>query len=320
MSIGSAIAKRCVVLACAVIGGAGCDLVARTGETLVLANRGSVFGSGGDAQTAPLPAVNVQPGGNVVVQDADLFGGGILVQQVGQQAFDFAGAGIRSVSGTVRVQQGLVSGGPVVIQVQDLAFDSAEAGIRAVGSSVEVVGGMVQGGAVVSQIGLVSMDAAPAVITQGGTLRVSGGTLNPGALVPALPNSDINFSILTFGTQVEVLGGSFGGGLGLLDGRARVLGGTFPFVFVDTAIGGGCVELRGGQINEFTGRFPGITAINGGRLIVAGTGLSLTPIVSDVGQSQLTGTLESGQPVNVVVFQDDTSSVELVPPGGAGCP
>ncbi len=320
MSIGSAVAKRCALLVCAVIGGIGCDLVVRTGETVVLGNRGSVFGTGGNSQAAPRAAVTAQAGSTVVVQDADVFGGGIVVEQVGQPAFQFAGAGIQATGGTVRVQQGLVAGGPVVIRVQDDAFDSAQAGISATASTVEITGGTVRGGAVVSQAGQVLMDAAPGIFVQGGSLRVTGGTVNPGAVLPPFPDSDINFSILGFGAQVEVLGGTFGGGLGMFDGRARVRGGVFPFVFQDTATGGGCTEVRGGQINEFVGRFPGLAALNGGRLIVAGTGLTLTPIDSEIGQNRLTGTLENGQGVNVVVFQDDVSTVQLVAPGAAGCP
>jgi hypothetical protein len=42
-------------------------------ESLVLDNRGLAFGSGGNAQRAPLPAVRVLPEGSVTVRDADVF-------------------------------------------------------------------------------------------------------------------------------------------------------------------------------------------------------------------------------------------------------
>ncbi len=309
-------AKRFVLIACAVVAGAGCDLVAVAGQTLTLGNQGSVFGTGGNAQTAPNPAVRVQLGGNVTVEDASLFGGGLLVQQVGQQSFGAAGAGIASAgNNSIRVQRGMVSGGSVLLQVPVTQFDRPAPAIAAVGAFVEITGGTVRGGSIVSQVGAVPMGVspnlilpAPAITANGGTLRVTGGTVMSGAIDP--PDSRARLSVATFNTQVDVLGGTFSDGFGTIDGRARISGGTFEsLVFLNTSANS-CSEIRGGQ-------FSGL-AISGGRVIIAGTGLALTSAQS--GGQTLTGTLQNGQLVNAGVVQSSGGVVQLVTSGAAGCP
>ena len=310
--IRSVVARRGALIACALVGAVGCDLIAEAGRVLVLGNRGTVFGSGGNAQNAPLPAVRVQPGGGVVVQDADVFGGGIVVQQAGQQSFGTAGAGISAVDGNgmVRVQQGLVAGGPVLVQVQEDAFDEAAPGIQATDSAIEISGGTVRGGGIVSQVGpLTEGLPAPAVLAQGGTLRMTGGTLMAGGVAPESAGDDP--SVIALESQLEVLGGSFGDEVLSADGRARILAGTFESLQLVSSTPEGCSELRGGQVSEL--------AVVGGRLIVAGTGLGLAP-TSDPTVSRLTGTLESGQAVNAEVVVDEGGVVQLVAPGSPGCP
>lgn len=304
--------KRYVLVACALIGGAGCDLIAEAGSTLTLGGRGSVFGSGGNAQTAPLPAVRVQPSGTVVVQDADLFGGGILAEQPGQQSFGMAGAGISSRvgNGTIRVQQGLVSGGPVVLQVAGGAFDDPAPGIDAIDSTLEITGGTIRGGALVSQVGpLTDGLPAPALLAQGGTVRMLGGSLAAGALPTELAGNGP--SMIAMDSRLEVLGGTYGDEVLSADGRARILGGTFQSLHLVSSSPDGCSELRGGQMSE-------LVAV-GGRVIVAGTGLALVP-TRQLGVSHLTGTLENGQTVDTEVVLDEGAAVQLVAAGSPGCP
>lgn len=312
--------KRCAVVLFAVLGGAACDLVAGPGQTLTLGDGGNVFGTGGNAQRGPLPAVTVQPTGTVVVRNSSLFGGGVLVQQPNQRAFLFAGAGIDVTDGTVRVEQGVVAGGPVVLQVPASGFDLPEAGIIASGASfVDILGGTVRGGSFISQVGMVNGEAAPGMDILGGGLRVSGGTISPGVVDPPTGDSDFDFSVTTSDTDVHILGGNFTGGVAFGDGRARISGGTFRFLFVLNEDGQACAELRGGQINEFD-EVPGIIVSNRARLIVAGTGLMLRSIEPAIGLSQLTGTLQNGQPINASVVTDTGGFVQLVGPGGPGCP
>lgn len=305
-------AKPYALIFCAVIGGAGCDLIAEAGKVLTLGGRGSVFGSGGNAQNAPLPAVRVEPGGTVVVQDADVFGGGVVVQQPGQPSSGAAGAGISSDAGngTIRVQQGLVSGGPVVVQVAGDVADQPAPGIQATDSSIDIAGGTIRGGGVVSQVGpLADGLPAPAVLAQGGTLRMTGGTLTAGGLAPQSDGDDP--SVIAMDAQVEVVGGSFSDELLAADGRARILGGTVESLQLVSSTPDGCRELRGGQVGEIV--------VVGGRLIVAGTGLALAP-TAQPGVSKLTGTLEGGQAVNADVVLDEGAVVQLVPAGSPGCP
>jgi hypothetical protein len=307
------IAKRFALLACAVIGGAGCDLIVETGQTLVLADRGAAFGTGGNAQTAPLPAVRVQPGATLVVQDADVLGGGIVVQQTDQPSFGSAGAGIASTAGngTVRVLQGLVSGGSVLVQAPKDPLDEPAPGIVAVGSSVEIAGGTIRGGSIVSQVGPTpGKRPAPAMVVIGGTVRVTGGTFVPGMLDSPNPLA-ARLSLLAIGSQLEIRGGVFNDAFGAIDGRTRVFGGIFESLAFMSSTPSGCSELRGGLLSAL--------GVDRGRVIVAGTGLSLTPMQPS-GTSLLTGTLENGQSVSARVVQRNGAVVQLVSPGSPGCP
>lgn len=320
MSLLSPAAKRCVskpykpyvLIACAVVAGAACDLTARTGQTLVLGNRGSVFGSGGNAQSAPLPAVTVQSGATVLVQDADVFGGGIVVSQAGQQLFGEAGPGIVSDdNGTIRVQQGLVAGGPIVLQLPVDVFDDPAAGIDTVNSTVEITGGTVRGGGIVSQTGT-TPDALPGigVSVLNGTLRVTGGTIMAGPLIPPPAAEGVALSVFAVNTQSEILGGTFTDSVGVLDGRARIRGGSFNILVFQNTSAASCSEIRGGTFR--------IVAVQMGRVIVAGTGLTLVPLTPEI--SMLSGTLESGQAINTLVLQDSGGVFQLVSSGATGCP
>lgn len=339
MSSHSYLAKPYALVLCAILGGAGCDLVVKMGETLELANAGTVLGTGGNAQTRPGRAVTVEAGARVVVKDASVFGGGLLVEQVGQQRFVRAGAGIFSAGGggTIRVEQGLVSGGGVILRVSlpEATFDEPAPGIEATDSRIEVTGGTVRGGALVSQAGpfprppvnTAPRVPAPAIVNMGGTLTVTGGSFLPGVMDPAellLPP----ISVIATGAQAEIFGGTFSGAFVANNGRTRIRGGTLDVL----AVGGGCAEVRGGQLNQiqFLGSRAGIALFGGARLIVAGTGLALTPVDPAVdpaapaaGLSQLTGTLENGQPINIRVSQPAVFGggvIQLVAPRAAGCP
>jgi hypothetical protein len=312
MSIRFAMAKRYSLVVCALVGGAACDLIAEAGQTLTLANQTTVLGSVGNAQTPPRPAVDVRPGGTVVVQDATLLGGGVLVQQAGQQSFGAAGPGISAPdgNGTIRVQQGLVSGGPVIVRVAGEAFDDPAPGIQTLDATLEIGGGTLRGGALVSEVGpLADGLPAPALLTQGGTVRMLGGSLGAGSL-PAEIAGD-GPSMVALESQLEIVGGSYGDEVLSADGRARILGGTFESLHLVSSSPDGCSELRGGQMGELV--------VVGGRVIVAGTALELAP-TRQIGVSILTGTLENGQAVNAEVVLDEGAAVQLVAAGSPGCP
>jgi hypothetical protein len=267
----------------AVLAGSACDLIARPGETLTLADGGPVFGTGGNSQRAPLPAVRVRDGATVVVQNAMLFGGGTLVEVATQAAFGTAGPGISSDGGTVRVQQGEVRGGPILAQVASDVLDDPAPGI----------------------------DASSSTEAFDSTLRITAGTFSAGAVSPAAPGSTLaGLSLLATASDVEIRGGSFPDPSAFADSRVRILGGSMFLLTFLSSDPAGCAEVRGGQ-------FSGL-GISGGRVIVAGSGFALTSLGS--GAQALTGTLEDGTRVNAAVVQDGGGQLVLVAPGAAGCP
>jgi hypothetical protein len=309
------VAKRCALLGL-ILAGSGCDLISMPGQTLTLGNRGSVFGSGGNADQAPLPAVRVQPTGTVVVQDADLFGGGIVVSRTDQTQYGIAGQGIISDSGSVRVQAGLVQGGPIVLQTPVDVFDDPAPAIDATASSIDISGGRVVGGSIVSTVGqgLEASIPASGLEATSSNVRITGGTFAAGVLNPA-PETDpllgLNPSVLAVSSNLEIRGGDFTGGIALADSTARIFGGRASAVTFLSLGTSACSEIRGGQFSVF--------GISGGRIIVAGTDLALRNNLA-AGALQITGTLESGEPINTFVVQIDGGQVQLVPPGAPGCP
>src|SRR5262245_42737998 len=108
-----------------------CDLIARPRQPLVLGDRGMVFGTSGNAQQAPVPAIQVVPEGSVTVLDADVFGGSIAFERVDQQRFGVAAPGILADTGAVRVVQGLIQGGSIVVQAPVDDFDAPAPAIDA---------------------------------------------------------------------------------------------------------------------------------------------------------------------------------------------
>jgi hypothetical protein len=297
----------------AVLAGSACDLIARPGETLTLADGGPVFGTGGNSQRAPLPAVRVRDGATVVVQNAMLFGGGTLVEVATQAAFGTAGPGISSDGGTVRVQQGEVRGGPILAQVASDVLDDPAPGIDASSSTVEISGGSVRGGSLLSSVTGAQLTglAGSAIEAFDSTLRITAGTFSAGAVSPAAPGSTLaGLSLLATASDVEIRGGSFPDPSAFADSRVRILGGSMFLLTFLSSDPAGCAEVRGGQ-------FSGL-GISGGRVIVAGSGFALTSLGS--GAQALTGTLEDGTRVNAAVVQDGGGQLVLVAPGAAGCP
>jgi hypothetical protein len=168
----------------------------------------------------------------------------------------------------------------------------------------------VRGGSLVSQVGPIAGGIpGPAIFSDGGMVRVTGGTLTSGSLDPAAEGDDP--AVVALDSQLEITGGTFGDEVLTSDGRARIRGGTFEFLELVSSTLEGCSELRGGQVKGL--------GVIGGRLIVAGTGLALMP-TAQPGVSRLTGTLEGGQPVNAEVVLDEGGQVQLVAPGSPGCP
>jgi hypothetical protein len=164
-------------------------------------------------------------------------------------------------------------------------------------------------------MGVVPTDPLPeaAVVMFGGTLTVTGGTLVSGTVMPPDPASTADGpSVLTFDTDINVTGGDFSEGIATVDSTARIRGGTLGILVFLNTLATGCSEIRGGQLDAL--------AVLGGRVIVAGTGLSLTPVAGTPGASLLSGTLENGQPVSAAVLAQQGGMIQFVPPNGAGCP
>jgi hypothetical protein len=271
--------KRWCVAGLAGLGVTGCDLVAVDGQTLVLGNRGTVYGSGGNAQQAPLPAVRVLPGGAVIVEDADLLGGGIVVESADPPVYGLAGAGIAAEglldrarpAPQVRVLNGRVQGGPVVLGALVNLFDAPSPAIDASAADIEIAGGLIRGGAIVS---LVPGDAfpagssAPAVFALESTLRITGGTFESGAVIPLDPAGDPgpNPTFVAIDSDVEIRAGEFNDGILINGGSARIFGGRGRLLGLASATPDGCSELHGGSFD--------LLVVLDGRVLAFGTGLA----------------------------------------------
>src|SRR5262245_32951306 len=113
----NSLAKRCILIGIVLASGPACERTVLSGQTLKLSDQELVIASGGNAQQAPVPAVLVQPEAALVVVDAQLTGGGIVVERVDQQRYGKSGAGISVDSGAARVTAGRVQGGNILVNV-----------------------------------------------------------------------------------------------------------------------------------------------------------------------------------------------------------
>lgn len=308
-------ARLAVLILTASLTGLGCDLEAGAGQTVMAGDGGSVFGSGGNAQRAPLPAVRLRPGGTLVVEDAKLSGGGIVVERIDQPRYGVAGPAVLSAGGTVRFRKGMLSGGPILLQVPRMGadIDAPAPAIDARFSQIEISGGSIAGGGVFSSLPGSVVDGPPgsALRATRSVIRVTDGVFSLGALNPQNPAptpSDAVFKAMRSNTEIR--GGEFRQDLEFTDGITRIFGGRGGRLTFSNAFDESCSELHGGRFES--------VSISGGRLIVFGTQLSLSPLLPPT--SSLTGTLEDGTVAPATVSTNANARVELVPPGSPGCP
>jgi Tol biopolymer transport system component len=313
MTTSGGAARPLILATVALITSTACDLVAEAGQMLVLGNRGTAFGSGGNSQRAPLPTVRVRPGGALIVEDADLFGGGIVVERADQPRYGSAGAGISLTRGFVRVQEGLVRGGPILVMVPADAFDNPAPAIDASSATIEISGGSIIGGGIASTVAdrFAPALTAPALEAFDSRIRVTGGTFVAGTPSPRDPAAGAagGPSFVAVDSDVVIRAGEFGEGIGIADGSARIFGGRGSSLSFLNSLPQSCSEIHGGQFQTLL--------IGAGRVLVFGSRLALAP---GANPSVLTGTLEDGTPANLAVLQLDAGRVQLVPPGAPGCP
>jgi hypothetical protein len=276
-----------------------CDIVVEGGQTTVLGNRGSVF-----AEKTP-NAVTVRPGGTLVVEDADVFGRGQVLELRAQQAAQ-PGAGIVSDGGIVRVLAGTLSGGNVVFVESDpnapalppgpptFFGDTLAPALIASRSTVEIDGGTFVSSGTFGSLGRRFPRVSATVSISDGQLQIRGGTFRPG------PRDD-GFRIVTSPlrverSSVEISGGSFDAGpVQLAFSQSRIRGGHFtgglsisgalrdlppPFPATPPA---GCTEISGGtfspggpsRVSDAAAR--GLVFVSGmnERLFFLGTGFNL---------------------------------------------
>jgi hypothetical protein len=301
---------------------AGCDLVAMDGQTLVASGRGSVYGSGGNALQPPVSAVRVMPGGTLIVQDADMYGGGILVESVDQPLYGVAASGILADASLdpgrpaprVRVVNGLVQGGSVVLQVPVNSYDAPGAALDVFGADLEISGGLMRGGGLVSTVPgdtLLPDLAGAALFAQDSAIRVTGGTFELGTVSPLDPTAGVATSptFIALDSDVEIRAGEFNEGILLEDGSARIFGGRARMLVLTSPTQQGCSELRGGSF--------ALLGVVDTEVRVFGTELALS---ANGATSRLLGRLEDGSPLRMDVLQIGSGRVTLVSPGSPGCP
>jgi hypothetical protein len=310
------VTTRWILLAVLSLASSACDLVAVSGQTFRFGNRGTITGTAGNAQRAPLPAVRVQPGGGVVVEDADVLGGGILIQNIRQPSFGpVAAAGISANGGMVRVEKGLVRGGDLVLNVPLITIGLPGAAIDAHSSVVEITGGTIAGGAIVSPLGpSPSQFTGRALEAINSKVTITGGTFLVGTVSPEPPFPMQQFASVSLVLgEAEIRGGSFGDEVSFFGGRARIFGGTAIQLRFGTPANApqGCFEIHGGSYRSLL--------YGSEQVLVFGTGLALSsPPIGN--RRLLTGTLEDGSPIHAFVNSDIGFEPLLLAPGSPGCP
>ena len=279
-----------LLAALALLFGSACERIVPSGEELVIADGQTVFGSSGNDPRVAQPAVLVQPQGRLIVRDATLIGGTLLLQTVPAGSSRVAPAGILSLGGQVRVTSGaVVTGGLASVDGSVDATLASGSGIEAQGGSVSI-----EAGATVVGGDLGRPDTEMPVTLGGsgvrilnGTLSVSGGRIQGGIDF----FSDAAPSIEAFGSIVRVQGGE----IDLLQASSsttRIVGGLVRRL----APSGGCTEIRGGATSSLSPSDGAVTRIFGSGFNaplgeVNLSGLGFPPV--------LRGTLESGEPLDL---------------------
>lgn len=328
---------------------AACDLEVGPGQEIVLDDRGMVQG------VEKPNAVLVQPGGSLVVQDADLLGrGGVVTADLGRARIQL-GAGIVSNGGRVRVVQGQVSAGnALVLSAPRNAFVTvplAPALVAIGGSTVEILGGtLISSGQfrANNRVDIGPVDFLPRTVVEviDSELRIRGGTLRGGEVLPSAREFPRLFesTLAALRSRVEITGGDFVGSgaftgvVELTSSRSTIRGGRFQLLGLSSAstpeapLGGmpGCTEIRGGAFDQV------FILGNGERLIVFGSSFNLPfgpvqlapdPLVptsmvipGTLKSGEISGTLESGESTTFRLSTLGDPQVSLAPPGSPGCP
>ena len=313
-----AFASRAAAILSVLVTGTACDIIVEPGTQTTLANRGSVFGSGASGMAPAAPAVRVGVGASLVVADADVFGGGTIIDAPEPAGFE-AAPGILATGGSVRVLQGRIQGGPILVTVDVPSTDDSGAGILALSSSVEISGGTIVGGEYVAAADSVPSAVFPAAGVEviDSTLRINGGLIEGGRIRRASPTSVFGGApgVLADGSDVEMRGGSVSS-ISQISGRVRVLGGQLPFLGIAGSTST-CAEIRGGKVESVSVAAPGATLFIFGTNLILGTGLRQGAVLTE---RAITGMLEDGTPIDARLFAVDASRIMLRAPGGAGCP
>jgi hypothetical protein len=329
-----------------------CDAVVTAGQTTTFGNRGSVF-----AVNTP-NAVIVQPGGTLVVEDADLFGRGRVIAL--RDAPVVTGSAIAAEGGVVRVIAGTLVGGNLVVDPNaprsappdpsslNSFIDVLSPALQASHSNVEIEGGtFVASGAFGSVAGGFDdlpprfISFASTIVVSDSQLRIRGGIFRPGAR-----NDDsrvVGGALTATRSAVVISGGRFDEGVVDLSGsQSRLLGGRFGALL----LGGspslvlppdppGCTEIVGGALR--TVRVTGI----GEQVFVFGSRFSLPlgpvavpppmqvtlpsligglPSTIDVPTPfTLAGVLADGSALDVRLAVGAGATVVLASPGTPGC-
>lgn len=332
--------SRVLLCALSVFFGAACDLEVPAGQVTLLANGGSVVA----VQTPN--GVRVRPGGALVVQDASVFGRGVRVE-ASDAVPDVLGAAVLSEGGSVRLIQGTLTGGNLLAVADDPAtppnppsfpmefprrriFPPA---LMASDSVIEIEGGaLVSGGLFDPALTLRDAGIAPgpALIAARSDLTIRAGDFRMGPaafqVIPAVVLS-------AQASNVDLLGGTFGGIVNLAGSQSRIAGAELSGLrlgpLAPAIARPGCTEFHDGSLGQVSIASPDET------LILFGTSfnhpLGRVPITSVstpgfIGASPATpsavviGALSNGRAFQVNVFASTLDAkVVLAAPGSAGC-
>lgn len=325
----------------------GCDLVVAPGDTLTLRGGVEVFGSTGDGVVRAVPAVTVDRG-TLIVDDALLLGGLTIAESPELLPPELGGGivlsqpGIRATVASLRLGSlARVVGGPAQDRVVRDVQVIASSGIVASGSRILVEpGARVIGGTATTPNdpmgaqGWRTDSGAGILMTGRSDLTVTGGHIQGGVrafplavIVPGdgLPNGP---AVSSVSSSVTISGG-FVESLQVVNSRVEITGGTIRGLIqtrdveqprIDPLLPGPtCTQIRGGSIE-------GILFASG-RITLVGSGFNLplgrVPLEPSTNLLRITGTLENGDPLSVVLRTDlrltDDAELTLAAPGTEAC-